>query len=75
MVGTNVVCYMITFVIRLINFNGNTIHILDLVSKCVNYRLLYADRIFLVISLLNLLVDLNFVISSDIVVLFFPKLA
>ncbi len=39
--------------------------ILDFVCRWLNYIFLYADRIFLVISLLNLLVDFNFVISSD----------
>ncbi len=57
--------------------------ILDFVCRWLNYRFLYADRIFLVISLLNLIVDFNFVISSDIelkslapliFIQFFPKL-
>ncbi len=57
--------------------------ILDFVWRWLNYRFLYADRIFLVIFLLYLLVDFNFVISSDmelkslaplIFILFFPKL-
>ncbi len=74
---------MITFVIRLINFMAILYIILDFVCRWLNYRFLYADRIFLVISLLNLFADFNFVISSDvelkslaplIFILFFPKL-